>query len=69
MSNIDKINCKVDCVNGCIAPEHCASKEDREKAAKFISETSLDQMIEIAEIARLKKINEPPKWVIPDEYK
>ncbi|ELS03648.1 hypothetical protein Xen7305DRAFT_00033720 [Xenococcus sp. PCC 7305] len=38
-----------------------------EKTSKFISETSLDDMIEIAEIARRKKLTEPPKWVIPDE--
>jgi len=38
-----------------------------EKTSKFINETSLDEMIEIAEIARRKKLSEPPKWVIPDE--
>ena len=38
-----------------------------EKTSKFINETSLDEMIEIAEIARRKKLTEPPKWVIPDE--
>lgn len=65
----NQINCKVDCVNGCVAPDNCFSKEEREKISKFISETSLDKMLEIAEIARLKKINAPPKWIIPDEYK
>ena len=38
-----------------------------EKTSKFISDTSLDEMLEIAEIARRKKLTEPPKWVIPDE--
>ena len=38
-----------------------------EKASQFINDTSLDEMLEIAEIARRKKLTEPPKWVIPDE--
>lgn len=42
-------------------------EEHVEKASKFINETSLDEMLEIAEIARRKKLTEPPKWVIPDE--
>ncbi len=48
--------------------ENPVSQEDHlEKTSKFISETSLDEMLEIAEIARRKKLTEPPKWVIPDE--
>jgi len=48
--------------------ENQTSQEDHlEKTSKFINETSLDEMIEIAEIARRKKLTEPPKWVIPDE--
>ena len=37
------------------------------KASQFINDTSLEEMLEIAEIARRKKLTEPPKWVIPDE--
>jgi hypothetical protein len=37
-----------------------------ESASKFISETSLDKMHEIAEEARRKKMSAPPVWVIPD---
>ena len=48
--------------------ENSISQDDHlEKTSKFISETSLDEMLEIAEIARRKKLTEPPKWVIPDE--
>ena len=48
--------------------ENQTSQEDHlEKTSKFINETSLDEMIEIAEIARRKKLTEPPKWVIPEE--
>ena len=50
-----------------VAKEQISQDEHREKASKFINETSLDEMLEIAEIARRKKLTEPPKWVIPDE--
>ncbi len=61
------VNCQVDCVNGCILGEQCPHKGYATEASKFIEDTSLDKMIEIAEIARMKKLTEPPKWVIPDE--
>ena len=61
------INCKVDCVNGCVLGDRCPNKEYKEEASKFINDTSLDKMLEIAEIARRKKLTEPPKWVIPDD--
>lgn len=38
-----------------------------EAASKFIEETSLDKMHEIAEAARLKRLMEPPKWVFPED--
>jgi hypothetical protein len=38
-----------------------------EEASKFIQETSLEKMHEIAEAARLKKLMEPPKWVLPED--
>ncbi|MCX7593965.1 MAG: hypothetical protein N2235_09420 [Fischerella sp.] len=38
-----------------------------EEASKFIQETSLEKMHEIAEAARLKKLMEPPKWVFPED--
>ncbi|GAB4227876.1 MAG: hypothetical protein Kow0049_08430 [Stanieria sp.] len=62
-----KVNCAVDCINGCILGDRCPNQEYREEASKFIQETSLDQMLEIAEIARMKKLTAPPQWVIPEE--
>ncbi|PLZ15882.1 hypothetical protein [Fischerella thermalis] len=38
-----------------------------EETSKFIEQTSLDKMHEIAEAARLKKLMEPPKWVLPED--
>jgi hypothetical protein len=62
-----QVNCQVDCVNGCILGENCPNTEYREAASKFIEGTSLDKMLEIAEAARMKKMMEPPKWVLPDD--
>ena len=50
-----------------VTENQVSPEEHLEKTSKFISETSLDEMLEIAEIARRKKLTEPPKWVIPDE--
>jgi hypothetical protein len=62
-----KINCAEACVNGCILGDECPNTEFKEAASKFIEDTPLDQMIEIAEAARMKKLMEPPKWVFPED--
>lgn len=60
------VNCASACVNGCILGDKCPNKENAAAASKFINNTSLDKMLEIAEEARRKKLTEPPKWIIPD---
>ncbi|NJL82224.1 MAG: hypothetical protein HC890_03315 [Chloroflexaceae bacterium] len=65
--NPNEINCAEACVNGCILGDRCPNREYAAQATKFIEETSLDRLIEMAEIARRKKRLEPPQWVIPDE--
>mgnify|MGYP000020163456 CR=1 FL=1 len=65
--NPDQVNCAVDCANGCVLGDRCPNTEYKNEASSFIKETSLDKMLEMAEIARQKKLSEPPKWVIPDE--
>lgn len=64
------VNCAVDCVNGCVLGDQCPNLEHVETAAKFISDTPLDKMLEIAEEAVRKKAmarqSEPPQWVLPD---
>ncbi|MGF1676630.1 MAG: hypothetical protein ACFCUV_23580 [Rivularia sp. (in: cyanobacteria)] len=62
-----KINCAQACVNGCVLGDKCPNIEYRDQASQFIQDTSLEKMLEIAEIARMKKLSEPPKWIIPDE--
>jgi hypothetical protein len=60
------VNCAEACVNGCILGDKCPNKEYVVEASKFLQETSLDKMHEIAEEARRKKLMQPPQWVIPD---
>jgi hypothetical protein len=68
---MSEVNCEKDCVNGCILGDKCPNLEYKAKAARFIEETSLDKMLEIAEEAVRKKMlaraTEPPKWVLPEE--
>lgn len=62
-----QVNCAVECVNGCKLGDRCPNLEYKEQASKFIQETSLDQMLAIAEEALRKKLTEPPKWILPEE--
>jgi hypothetical protein len=62
-----KINCAEACVNGCILGDKCPNIEVREATSKFIDETSLDQMLEIAAERLRKKMSEPPKWILPED--
>lgn len=64
------IDCATACVNGCVLGDKCPNREYAEKASQFINDTSLDQMLSMADEAVRKKAmertNEPPQWVIPD---
>ena len=60
------VNCAEACINGCILGDKCPNKEFVTDASKFINETSLDTMLEIAEEARRKKLTQPPQWILPD---
>ncbi|MBF2051473.1 MAG: hypothetical protein IGS54_29585 [Elainella sp. C42_A2020_010] len=65
--NPTEVNCAESCVNGCVLGDECPNKEYQEQAAKFIQETSLDRMLEIAEEAIRKKRMAPPQWVYPED--
>ena len=52
--NIDSVT---DSINNSISNDRSKEKEYVEEASKFINETSLEKMLEIAEIARRKKTN------------
>lgn len=62
-----KINCAEACVNGCVLGDNCPNLQHKEEASKFIEETSLDKMLEIAEERLRKRAMEPPKWVFPED--
>lgn len=65
------INCAVDCKNGCVLGDDCPHKDSQQEASKFIEDTSLDTMLEIAaEAVRRKqqeRASEGPKWVFPED--
>lgn len=61
------INCAEACVNGCVLGDKCPNLTFKDEAMKFVNDTSLDKMLEIAEAARLKKMMAPPQWVLPEE--
>jgi iron only hydrogenase large subunit-like protein len=66
----ETVNCATDCVNGCLLGDQCPNQEYRQQAAEFIQNTSLDDMITMADEAvrrrMLERMSEPPKWIIPD---
>ena len=65
--NPAEINCAEVCVNGCVLGDKCPNLQYKEQASKFIQETSLDDMLAIAEEAVRKKMMAPPQWVIPKD--
>lgn len=64
---VNTVDCATACVNGCVLGDKCPNLAYKEESAKFIQETSLDRMLEIAEERLRKKMMEPPKWVLPEE--
>lgn len=61
-----KIDCATACVNGCVLGDQCPNQEYAKQASNFIQETSLDQMLVIADEALRKKRMAPPQWIIPE---
>lgn len=44
-----QVNCQEECKDGCILGDQCPHLEYLAKARKFISETSVDKLIEISD--------------------
>lgn len=65
------INCAVDCQDGCLLGDRCPNLAHTAKAVRFIADTSLDQMLEMADQAVRRKMieraSQPPKWVLPED--
>ncbi len=62
-----EINCAEACKNGCVLGDKCPNLEYKDQTSKFIQETSLDQMIAMAEAAARKKMTAPPQWILPED--
>jgi hypothetical protein len=66
-----EINCAEKCQNGCVLGDDCPNREYTEQASKFISDTSLDKMLEMAEEAvrkkQLERMMAPTEWFFPEE--
>jgi len=62
-----QINCAEACKDGCVLGDQCPNIEFRDQASRFIQDTPLDKMHEIAEAALRRKMMEGPKWVFPED--
>jgi hypothetical protein len=60
------INCAVDCVNGCILGETCPHREHLAATTQFLQDTSMDQILAIAEERVRKKFNEMQNRTLPE---
>lgn len=67
LENQMTINCAEACVNGCVLGDRCPNLEYKAQAAKFINETSLDKILQMADDAVRKKRMQPPQWNLPEE--
>jgi hypothetical protein len=66
MTNSSTVNCAEACVNGCVLGEQCPHRDYAAAASKFIEQTSMDRMLEIAEESVRKKFAPPPEPFLPD---
>jgi hypothetical protein len=59
------INCAVDCANGCVLGEKCPHREHLAATTQFLQETSMDQILAIAEERVRKKFTEMQDRPLP----
>ena len=67
MEPAETVNCAVACVEGCILGEQCPHRENLAATSQFIQNTSLDEMLAIADEAMRRRRMQPPQWVLPDD--
>ena len=62
------VNCAVDCKDGCVLGNDCPNLKYTAEASKFIADTSLDKILELADEAVRRKVmdraSQPPKWFL-----
>jgi hypothetical protein len=57
------VNCAEACVNGCVLGEQCPHRQYLAAASKFIQDTSMDRILEIAEEGVRKKMMQPTQFI------
>jgi hypothetical protein len=57
------VNCAEACVNGCVLGDQCPHRQYLAAASKFIQDTSMDRILEIAEEGVRKKMMEPAQFI------
>ncbi len=60
------VNCAVDCVNGCILGDDCPHQEYKKAASKFIQETSMDDILKLAEDSLVDRLTRSPNFSVPE---
>jgi hypothetical protein len=60
------VNCIEACVNGCILGADCPHREHLAAASQFIQNTSMDEMLAIAEEGVRKKFTQASDRYLPD---
>ncbi len=61
------VNCAEACVNGCILGDKCPHRAYVAEASKFVAETSMDQILDIAQKSVAKRFAERMSREV-DEY-
>jgi hypothetical protein len=62
-----EINCAEACVNGCVLGDRCPNLKYVKAASKFIDDTPLDRMLEIAQESLPDRILKSSKFVLPED--
>ncbi len=66
-----EVNCAEDCINGCVLGDDCPNQAYTQQATRFIENTSLDKILEMADEAVRRKMieraSQPRKWILPED--
>jgi hypothetical protein len=62
-----EINCAEACVNGCVLGDRCPNLKYVQAASRFISDTPLDRLIEIADETLPDRMLKSNKFVLPED--
>lgn len=60
------IDCALKCVNGCVLGDQCPHQDYKNAASKFIKNTSIDDILKIAEDSLEKRLTRSPEFIQPE---